>query len=344
MPVPARFYPGQLLTEEDLNHLEHYIIAKNKLHNRYVHGWGVVCGLEVVCDECEGWVTVKPGYALDPCGNDIIVCEAHHFPVIEAIRECREAARRRRRDECDPLRDWQDEQCKDVEEHWCLAIEYREREVRPVPALRRDASADPSRCHSASQSLVSSGRSSSSSQLRSRGGCGCQSTQEVRPPSRCSSTVRPGERERAVLLCEPTRILEGYQLQALRASGEPGKDLIAALKGTFPHRVAMCFQEILQFLIWRASWPVLFTTFNHMFANVSAQANIANNMHKASSLHKDFSTLLRAVKDLYLENPFQCPLRPGGSPEASRRATCSPRGYEPGPVHQLCQRVAGGGL
>ena len=47
-----RFFPGQLLTEDDLNRLEQYVIAKNKLHNRYFHGSGVVCGLEVVCDPC----------------------------------------------------------------------------------------------------------------------------------------------------------------------------------------------------------------------------------------------------------------------------------------------------
>ena len=48
-----RFFAGQLLTEEDLNRLDHYIVEKNKLHNRYLHGWGVVCGLEVVCHPCQ---------------------------------------------------------------------------------------------------------------------------------------------------------------------------------------------------------------------------------------------------------------------------------------------------
>src|SRR5262249_37719551 len=37
-----RFFAGQLLSEEDLRALDHYIVGKNKLHNRYVHGWGVV--------------------------------------------------------------------------------------------------------------------------------------------------------------------------------------------------------------------------------------------------------------------------------------------------------------
>ena len=61
-----RFFAGQLLTEEDLNRLDRYIVEKNKLHNRYLHGWGVVCGLEVICHPCEGQVTVTSGYALSP--------------------------------------------------------------------------------------------------------------------------------------------------------------------------------------------------------------------------------------------------------------------------------------
>src|ERR1700756_439650 len=69
-----RFFAGQLLTDEDLKRLDHYITAKNKLHNRYLIGWGVACGLEVVCDACDGTVTVRPGYALSPCGEDIVVC------------------------------------------------------------------------------------------------------------------------------------------------------------------------------------------------------------------------------------------------------------------------------
>ena len=36
-----RFFPGQLLSDDDLNRLSRYIVDKNKLHNRYLHGWGV---------------------------------------------------------------------------------------------------------------------------------------------------------------------------------------------------------------------------------------------------------------------------------------------------------------
>src|SRR5215203_2469423 len=86
-----RFFAGQLLTEEDLNRLDHYIVAKHKLHNRYLHGWGVVCGLDVVCDGCgSGNVMVTPGYALSPCGEDIVVCGEHRVAVCDLIDACRD--------------------------------------------------------------------------------------------------------------------------------------------------------------------------------------------------------------------------------------------------------------
>ena len=55
-----RFFPGQLLTDRELNGLEQYVVDKNRLHNRYLHGWGVACGLEVTCDNCDnGNVVVR---------------------------------------------------------------------------------------------------------------------------------------------------------------------------------------------------------------------------------------------------------------------------------------------
>lgn len=85
-----RFFAGQLLTEEDLGLLEQYVVGKNRLRNRYLTGEGVVCGLEVLCPPCGGrQVRVRPGYALDCCGNDILVpCEVA-VDVIEMIRQLR---------------------------------------------------------------------------------------------------------------------------------------------------------------------------------------------------------------------------------------------------------------
>src|SRR5262245_42647038 len=96
-----RFFAGQLLTDEDLRSLDQYILAKNKLHNRYLHGWGVACGLKVVPHSCPGWITIKSGYALDPCGNDIVVCKDHSFDFCSAIRNYCDCNRQLL--ECQPL-------------------------------------------------------------------------------------------------------------------------------------------------------------------------------------------------------------------------------------------------
>src|SRR5215467_12901922 len=69
-----RFFAGQLLTEDDLQLLSDYVVGKNRLRNRYLMGTGVACGLQVTCQPCErGHVVVNPGYAIDCCGNDIVV-------------------------------------------------------------------------------------------------------------------------------------------------------------------------------------------------------------------------------------------------------------------------------
>jgi hypothetical protein len=69
-----RFFAGQLLTEDDLDLLANYVVEKNRLHNRSFFGEGVVCGLMITCDPCGGGkVTVQSGYALDCCGNDVVV-------------------------------------------------------------------------------------------------------------------------------------------------------------------------------------------------------------------------------------------------------------------------------
>src|SRR4051794_15852187 len=61
--VRPRFFGGMLLTEDDLQAVDDYAVAKRRLTNRHVFGPGVVCGLAVDCDPCKpGWLTVTPGY------------------------------------------------------------------------------------------------------------------------------------------------------------------------------------------------------------------------------------------------------------------------------------------
>jgi hypothetical protein len=86
--VRPQFFAGQLLTEDDLQSLVDYVVGKNRLHNRYLFGDGVVCGLGVVCAPCKsGYVTVNPGYALDCCGNDIVVPCSTDLNVNQMVRQ-----------------------------------------------------------------------------------------------------------------------------------------------------------------------------------------------------------------------------------------------------------------
>ncbi len=52
--VRPQFFAGQLLTEDDLQSLDDYVVTKNRLHNRYLFGSGVVCGLTATCEPCGG--------------------------------------------------------------------------------------------------------------------------------------------------------------------------------------------------------------------------------------------------------------------------------------------------
>ncbi len=262
-----RFFAGQLLTEQDLNDLECYIIEKNKLHNRYLHGPGVVCGLQVVCHECDGWVTVKQGYAIDPCGNDIIVCEDHDLNVIQAIRKCREALRRPA--ECEPPRVVVDEPCKDVEERWCIAIAYEEREARPIGTLRQEGPCSQSQCH---------------------GNNGGKSRATVRVPGRSGSTVAP---------CEPTRILESYRLGVFRAPEGPCLDRKQALEGTLPHRLLACFTSLREFLAKYITVDILLLSLDVAFGSLGPVASRAG----IPRLRTQCCALYLAVKELYDQNP-----------------------------------------
>jgi hypothetical protein len=88
--VRPQFFAGQLLTEEDLQLFGDYVAAKNRLHNRHFFGEGIVCGLEVTCHPCGGGtVIVHPGYALDCCGNDIVLSCTQTLDINAMVRELR---------------------------------------------------------------------------------------------------------------------------------------------------------------------------------------------------------------------------------------------------------------
>jgi len=144
-----RFFAGQLLTEDDLQSLEDYVVAKNRLHNRYFFGSGVVCGLDVFCEPCGGGsVAVQPGYALDCCGNDIVLACRVTLDINAMVRDLR-------RDmlggyDCgDPCAELQQQLSSSQEalaREYCLYVRYCEQEADPVSPYVVDQPCTPQTC------------------------------------------------------------------------------------------------------------------------------------------------------------------------------------------------------
>ncbi len=66
-----RFFDGRLLTAAEFNLEQTYVLEKFKRHNRSLHGFGIVSGLNVTVES--GKVQVSPGLASDCSGNELIV-------------------------------------------------------------------------------------------------------------------------------------------------------------------------------------------------------------------------------------------------------------------------------
>lgn len=109
----VHYFSGKLLSAEDFTAEQEYLLEKFRRHNRYLHGCGVVIGLDVSVsgDAAAGFqIVVSPGYAIDPSGREITIPTLHE----EAIASTDKAT------------------------YACLY--YAEREADPVPVV--DASED----------------------------------------------------------------------------------------------------------------------------------------------------------------------------------------------------------
>lgn len=221
-----RFFAGQLLSEQDLNRLDQYIKNKNRLHNRSLHGWGVVNGLLVVCDPC-GEVTVTQGYAVDPCGDDIVVCKDTAVNICELIRQCK---KQQRLPDCDRFLRPPNTSCDDIEEVWVLTIKYKEWPSRGVTALRGNT------CRTSCCGETGSGKDCTCSCHESRNS-GPQYTQDL-----VKKREAPPE-------CEPTVICEGFSFAVYKnpdktAEQQEDDDRLFKLEGAFWEAFNCCAQPL----------------------------------------------------------------------------------------------------
>ena len=75
-PRRIHYHYGMLLTESEMRAEQDYHLGKGRMHNRYLHGHGTVCGLAVEpTHPASELVVVQPGYAIDCCGRDVVVTE-----------------------------------------------------------------------------------------------------------------------------------------------------------------------------------------------------------------------------------------------------------------------------
>jgi hypothetical protein len=69
-----RYFIGKVIGVDDLEQEQLYFREKARRHNRLLHGWGIVRGLEVEAGKPgTADVTISPGYALDRRGEEIVV-------------------------------------------------------------------------------------------------------------------------------------------------------------------------------------------------------------------------------------------------------------------------------
>src|SRR6185369_2413707 len=74
----VNYFEGKLLSADDFTAEQHYLIEKRYLHNRLLHGSGIVSGLAVSLssDQSAPAVIVEPGIAVDRCGREMVLTSA----------------------------------------------------------------------------------------------------------------------------------------------------------------------------------------------------------------------------------------------------------------------------
>jgi hypothetical protein len=147
-----RYFTGKYMTERDFAGEQEYFQNRRRLHNRLLHGWGIVCGLRVLEHpssdnfECrEKWVVVKAGVAFDCCGREIFLTDDTPIEVpLDQLSWPQKSP---------PQEPSGDEKCSDGEGEillepgpnngLLLCLSYQEELIEPVPALYSEGSCDP---------------------------------------------------------------------------------------------------------------------------------------------------------------------------------------------------------
>ena len=109
----SRYFYGKLLTVDDFETEQKYMNDKRRMVNRFLHGSGVVCGMNVVRVD-DRTISVEMGLALDFAGREIVV----DAPVIRKL----------------DMIDGYDESAGE-DGYLYLCIEYAEEDTEPVHSI-----------------------------------------------------------------------------------------------------------------------------------------------------------------------------------------------------------------
>jgi hypothetical protein len=135
-----RYYTGKYMTARDFNDEQAYFLTRQRLHTRLLHGWGIVCGLEVMHHsdpECaKRWVTINAGIAIDCCGRELVVPKTLYYEL--PLPPEKPAAT----DEQTGLATGSEAA---MHGPFLLGLCYHEDEIERVPALFAEGACDPKR-------------------------------------------------------------------------------------------------------------------------------------------------------------------------------------------------------
>ena len=131
------YFTGKFLTARDLTAEQDYFTSRRWLHNRLLHGWGIVCGLGVdhhPNERCKHkWLVVRSGIAVDGEGRELVLCKdtAVPLPIPDAGAATSNATA----------------QAAPHPRHgpYLLCLRYREERVERVPVLCNEELSDASR-------------------------------------------------------------------------------------------------------------------------------------------------------------------------------------------------------
>lgn len=155
-----RYYTGKYMTARDFQGEQDYFVSRNRMHNRLLHDWGIVCGLDVsphpnpACRD--RFVVVSPGVAIDCYGREIVLKEKTVVEVWEPVQVSRERLERAEQaaQEVQAAESVAGTEGKGTvghkrQKHWItegpflLLVDYGEEPIEWTPALYAESGCDP---------------------------------------------------------------------------------------------------------------------------------------------------------------------------------------------------------